>query len=58
MALAIGVVAEPELSEKAGHYDCIFGIAAALDAIIWTGSGVINADGKMILDGAGNTEVA
>jgi hypothetical protein len=58
MAMAIGVVAEPEFVEQARHYDCIFGVAAALNAIIWTGSGVINAEGKMILDGDGNSEVA
>jgi hypothetical protein len=58
MALAIGVVAEPAFVEEARHFDCIFGIAAALNAIIWTGSGVINAEGKMILDGEGNSEVA
>lgn len=58
MALAIGVVAEPAFVEEARHYDCIFGIADALNAIIWTGSGVINAEGKMLLDGEGNCEVA
>jgi hypothetical protein len=57
LALAIGVVAEPEFLEEAGHYDCIFGIAAAMDAIIWTGSGVINAEGRMLLDGDGNCKV-
>src|SRR5439155_8351623 len=34
-ALAVGVVAEPEFVEEAGHYDFVFGLAAALDAIIW-----------------------
>jgi hypothetical protein len=58
MALAIGVVAEPVFVEEARHYDCIFGIAAALNAIIWTGSGVINVEGKLLLDGDGNCEVA
>jgi hypothetical protein len=58
MALAIGVVAEPEFVEEARHYDCIFGIADALNAIIWTGSGAINAEGKLLLDGDGNCEVA
>ena len=54
VALAIGVVAEPVFVEEARHYDCVFAIAAALNAIIWTGSGVINAEGKMLLDGGGN----
>ena len=57
MALAIGVVAKPEFVELAGHYDCIFRLAKAFDAIIWTGSGVINADGDLLLDGEGNTEL-
>jgi hypothetical protein len=58
MALAIGVVADPVFVEEARHYDCIFGIAGALNAIIWTGNGVINAEGKLLLDGDGNCEVA
>jgi hypothetical protein len=57
MALAIGVVAEPVFVDEDRHYDCIFGIAAAMKAVIWTGSGVINAEGKMLLDGDGNSEV-
>jgi hypothetical protein len=58
MRAAIGVVAKPEFVDETGHYDCIIGIAAAVDAIIWTGRGVINPEGKMILDGEGKTEVA
>lgn len=58
LALAIGVVAEPAFVDEARHYDCIFGIADALNAIIWTGCGVINAEGKLLLDGEGSSEVA
>jgi hypothetical protein len=58
LALAIGVVAEPEFMETARHYACIFATADALDAIIWTGNGVIDADGKLLLDAEGNCEVA
>lgn len=58
IALAIGVVAEPAFVDEDRHYDCIFGIAADMNAIIWTGSGVINADGKMLLDGEGKSDVA
>lgn len=57
VALAIGVVAEPEFNESDGHYDYLFGIAKTLEAVIWTGSGVINAEGKMILDGDGISEL-
>jgi hypothetical protein len=57
-ALAIGVVAEPGFVEDSGHYDCIFGLAGALDAVIWTGNGIIDAQGQMILDGDGESEVA
>lgn len=55
--LAIGVVAEPEFMEEAGHYDCIFGLAGKLGAIIWNGSGVLNSEGQMLLDGEGNSEL-
>jgi hypothetical protein len=57
-ALAIGVVAEPRFVEDSGHFDCIFGLADALDAVIWNGSGILDAEGRMILDGEGNSEVA
>ena len=57
-ALAIGVVAEPGFDDEAGHYECIFGLAAELDAIIWNGNGVLDAEGSMILDADGNSEVA
>jgi hypothetical protein len=57
-ALAVGVVAEPEFVEEAGHNDFIFGLAAALGAIIWDGSGVLNAEGQLLLDSEGNCEVA
>jgi hypothetical protein len=56
-ALAIGVVAEPGFVEDSGHFDCIFGLAEALDAVIWNGNGILNAEGSMILDGEGNSEV-
>lgn len=58
VASARGVVAEPEFLEKAHDYDCRFGIAEVFKAIIWTGRGVLNAEGKMLLDGEGNSEVA
>lgn len=57
MALAVGVVGEPGFVEAAGHYDCIFGVAGALGAVIWTGNGVISADGTLLLDGRGASEV-
>jgi hypothetical protein len=55
-ALAVGVVAEPEFVEDAGHFDCIFGLAGALGGVIWTGSGVLNQEGKMLFDGDGSSE--
>jgi len=55
--LAVGVVADPEFVEEAGHYDCIFGLAATLGAIIWNGSDVLNAEGQTILDGEGNSDL-
>jgi hypothetical protein len=57
-ALAIGVVAEPSFVEDSGHFDCIFGLADALNAVVWNGSGLLDAEGNMILDGEGLSEVA
>lgn len=56
MRLAIGVVAEPGFVESNGHYDCIFALAESLNAIIWNGCAVIDANGKTILDGDGTSE--
>ena len=56
-ALAIGVVAEPNFDEDAGHFEGIFGLAAELDAIVWNGNGVLDAEGSMILDGDGDSEI-
>jgi hypothetical protein len=56
LALGIGVVAEPSFVEDSGHFECIFGLADALGAVIWNGSGIIDARGNLILDGAGETE--
>jgi hypothetical protein len=57
LALAIGIEADPEFVEEAGHYDCIFGVAEALGAIIWNGSGIMNAQGRVMLDGEGMSEM-
>jgi hypothetical protein len=57
MVLGVGVVAEPGFAEAAGHYDCLYGLAAALEAVIWTGDRVLNAEGRLLLDRAGNSEI-
>ena len=56
--LAIGVVAEPAFVEDSGHFDCIWGLAGDLDAVVWNGSAVLDALGNTILDAEGNSEVA
>ncbi len=54
--LAIGVVAEPEFVEAAGHFKYVSGVARAMRAIIWNGSGVTNSEGRLMFDGDGNSE--
>lgn len=58
MALALGVVAEPAFDEDAGHFEAIFGLAETLNALIWNGSGVLNAEGELVLNGDGESETA
>lgn len=55
---ALGVVAEPEFVDDANHFDYIFGLAEALDALIWNGSGVIDIGGRIVLESTGNSEMA
>jgi hypothetical protein len=55
--LIIGVVVEPKFDETSNHYDLIFEIAKKLEGVILTKDGMINCNGKMIIDYEGNTEI-
>jgi hypothetical protein len=47
--ILIGVVAEPELVEAAGHYDLVFEVAERCDGLIFNGSGMVDPSGNLIL---------
>lgn len=51
---AIGVGASPEFNEEEKHFDMIFEIAKSLDGLIFNGSGMVDADGLLVLDREGN----
>lgn len=53
---ALGIVAKPEFSEQDGHFDLVFALATALDALIWNGSGLVDTNGRLVLDGDGTSE--
>ena len=55
--LIIGVVAEPDFSEGAGHFACVWAVAEAVDAILFNGSDFLDAQGNTILDSHGNSEL-
>lgn len=54
---AIGITASPEFSEEERHFDMIFEIAKSLDGLIFNGSGMVDADGLLVLDNEGNFDV-
>ncbi len=51
---AIGVDASPTFSEEERHFDMIFEIAKSLGGLIFNGSGMIDENGLLVLDGEGN----
>lgn len=53
---AIGFTALPDFNEDSGHFDCVFALAEELDALVWNGCGLLNADGEMVIDGGGGSE--
>lgn len=56
--LAIGVVAEPSMDSDARFRECIFDVAKHMSGIIFDeGVRLIDANGLVILDHAGNSEV-
>lgn len=54
---SVGVVASPEFDEEERHFDMIFEIAKSLDGLIFNGSGMVDADGLLVLDHEGNFDV-
>jgi hypothetical protein len=55
-AMLIGVVADPDLEDDQIQ-KCVFGMAAALGADIFTGAGMLDSEGRLYLDSDGKTEV-
>jgi hypothetical protein len=53
----MGLTGTPEFSEELGHFDAIFSLAEALDALIWNGSALLLPDGDILIDVGGETEV-
>ncbi len=47
--MIIGVMAQPAFDEEAGHYDCIFGLARGLQALIFNGISMIDPAGNVLL---------
>lgn len=53
----VGLTGTPEFSEEAGHFDVIFRLADALDAIIWNGSALLLPNGDVLIDVDGESEL-
>ena len=55
---ALGVVAFPEFSETDKHFEIILAITAALDGLIFNGSGMVDQKGLLVLDNDGDFDAA
>lgn len=49
-AIAVGVVAEPELDESEGHKAFVLDAARILDGVIFSGSAMLDANGAVLLE--------
>ena len=53
---AVGVVAIPGFAADESDFDVVWAVCGALDGLVWNGSGLIAPDGRLLLDGEGNSE--
>lgn len=51
--IIIGVVADPELMESAGHFDLIFDVADECEGLIFNGNGMVDPSGNLLLNNEG-----
>lgn len=56
--LALGIVADPEFEEEDGHFHAVFLLARRLGGILFNGYGVVDANGRVLLNGDGSFEAA
>jgi hypothetical protein len=54
--LAIGVVAEPTFEESEGHFECILDVAKIVEGVIFNGNGILDSEGRLLLDQEGRFE--
>jgi hypothetical protein len=55
--MMIGVVGDPEFIEADGHFDTIWSASEKLDALVFTGSAMLNGKGETLLDEDGTFEI-
>lgn len=55
--LAIGVVAEPAFDESEGHFECVLDIAKIGNGVIFNGSGILDSEGRLLLDQEGHFDL-
>ena len=52
----IGIVAEPEFNDVDGHFACIFSVARKLNALVFGGEAMQDAEGRKLLGSDGSFE--
>ncbi len=53
---AVGIVAEPDF-RASGDYDLVWAIREAVQGHVWNGTGLVLPDGRLLLDGEGNSDL-
>ena len=52
----LGIVADPEFSDDEEHFICLFAVARKLNALVFTGEAMQDADGRKLLGNDGSVE--
>ncbi len=55
--MLIGVIVEPEFREEDKHFDCVWSLAERLNAIVFSGQAMLNAQGAGLLTQTGETDI-
>jgi hypothetical protein len=55
--MLIGIIVDPEFREEDKHFACIWSLAERLNAVVFSGEAMLNAQGARLLNQAGETDV-
>lgn len=53
----MGVIATPDFAEDERDFEVVWAVSDALGGLVWNGSGLVMPDGRLLLDGDGNSDL-